>query len=397
MANITIKEMWGTVKRYFGDGHVPGSAPLGLNMHICEMKGLSTCTNAACNGQNGSEYDVEISEPSMPFVSIMGDSAPPLCTCFGLTGIVKHIEDYLETAPDSEPNDFTITSWKNDADEEEVSLYAMRDALSWWTHWGGTLQPGDYWKQIYMVFATVPDDIQIPPHALVNGSYRCLGHTWADCKQGLLDEGMAPVNVEFVEMCLWREVLLQYFEKVDTSVYRLLKTKTTLMTQHRVHTANTLGAVALLLAREDKVFSEAGRDELEAAAIANCLTLDMGQEALGVLRGEKTETVAGDRAQLKRELCWIYVRCMEYLKTQPNAHILRRFGASGLHYVPMMDRYLERACGNVRFPITDAQARILEPFIDREAIFYEQNKKYKTEIGCFCDYRVLPHFPVWVR
>ncbi|OJK04738.1 hypothetical protein ASPACDRAFT_49133 [Aspergillus aculeatus ATCC 16872] len=63
--------------------------------------------------------------------------------------------------------------------------------------------------------------------------------------------------------------------------------------------------------------------------------MDMVKEALGILQGEKTETVAGHRVQLKRELHLVYVRCMEYPQTQPNAHLLRRFASSGLHYVPI--------------------------------------------------------------
>lgn len=290
-----------------------------------------------------------------------------------MAAVVRRIDEYLETAPDSHPDDFTITSGKNDADAEESSLYIMRDVLSWWVHWGGSLRPGDYWKQIYVAFAAIPDDVQIPPAAFLDGSYRYLGHTWDDCRQGLLKEGMPPAEVEFVEMCLWRQMLTQYFEKVDPEVYRLLKAKTTLMTQYRVHTGNTLGCAALILATEGRVSRGVEDNALEAASIAQCLSMDMAKEALGILQGEKTETVAGDRAQLKRELRWVYVRCMEYLETQPNAHLLRRFASAGLHYVPMMDRYLERVRGNVRFPITGPKARILEPFINRAHVREDLN------------------------
>ncbi|KAJ5458798.1 hypothetical protein N7530_010742 [Penicillium desertorum] len=109
MANITTKEMWETVKRYFGDSHIPGSAPLGL-MHICEMDGLCTCTNVINTSKKGSEYGVEISEDLMPMFSILGDTASPPCTCFEMTDVLKHIEEYIETAPDTHPNDMSIAS-----------------------------------------------------------------------------------------------------------------------------------------------------------------------------------------------------------------------------------------------------------------------------------------------
>lgn len=71
MARLTTKEMWETIKQYFGDGHVPGSAPLRYNMHVCEMKRPFTVANAADTGKNGSvRYGVEISEEAMPLYSV---------------------------------------------------------------------------------------------------------------------------------------------------------------------------------------------------------------------------------------------------------------------------------------------------------------------------------------
>lgn len=109
--------------------------------------------------------------------TVGGTTSPP-CTCFNVTDIIKHIEDYLTTAPDNHSKDFTITSWKNDIDVEDANLYAMRDAVCWWTHWTGTLRPEDYWKQMYVAFSTIQDDVQIPPSSIVDGSYRFLGRTY---------------------------------------------------------------------------------------------------------------------------------------------------------------------------------------------------------------------------
>ncbi|KAG8163882.1 hypothetical protein KVR01_005800 [Diaporthe batatas] len=367
MSGLTTKEMWQVIKRYFGEGHVPGSAPIRYNMHMCEMSPARSP-----NDEASKRYGIEISEDAMPLYSILGDTCPPPCTCFDMAGVVEHIDAWLETAPETFEDDYAITSGKNDTSIDEAGLYIMRDTLSWWVHWGGSLSPKDYWKQIYVAFAAIPDDVQLSPRDFLDGTYRFLGHSWADCREGLLGEGLAPDEVEFVEMCLWRQMLTQYFEKVIPTLYPLLRAKTTLMTQYRVLTGNTLGCAALMLAAEGA--GGVGRDvgvtdrALEAAAIAQCMSMDMAKEALGILKGEKTETVAGDRAQLKRELRWVYVRCMQYLEEGPNAHILRRFASAGLHYVPMMDRYLERVRGNVRFPITGAKARILERFINRSAL-----------------------------
>ncbi|KAH9885152.1 hypothetical protein F4778DRAFT_512809 [Xylariomycetidae sp. FL2044] len=371
-SGLTTKQMWQACKDYFGDGFAPGSSPIRYNIHTCDMHLRSGSSSPTSN--SGIRYGVEISEEAMPLYSIMGDTCAPFCTCLEMAEIVKHIDAFLETAPGILPGEGRITSDKpGDTNADLVSLYIMRDSLSWWVHWGGTLSPRDYWKQIYVGFAAIPDDIQISPQNFLDGTYRYLGHTWDDCREGLLGEGLTAEEVEFAEMCLWRQMLTQYFEKADPELLPLMKGKSSLMLQYRVLTANTLGCLALFMASAADEGDGPVRDavsslELEAASIAQCVTLDMAKEAMGILQGERTETVAGDRAQLKRELRWIYVRCMQFLETQPNAHILRRYASSGLHYVPMMDRYLERAAGQVRFPITDAMARILERFINRPGL-----------------------------
>lgn len=364
---MSIKDMWDTIKEYFGDGHVLGSAPMRYNTHICELKHSSTTTNGICAMDSPRYSGVEVSEEAMPLFSVLGDTCAPPCTCYGMTSIVQHIDKFLETTPPDHAEDYTISSGKNDIDVDQVCLYVLRDSLSWWVHWGGPLRPVDYWKHLYVAFAAIPDDIQLPPQAFLDGSFRYLGHTWADCRAGLLSEGVSLDEVEFAEMCLWRQMLTQYLEKVDPELLPLLKSKTMLMTQYRVATANTLGCGALFLASEGIPSNGLDDNNLEIASVAQCMSLDMAKEAVGVLQGEKTETVAGDRVQLKRELRWVYVRCLEYLEAQPGAHVMRRFASAGLHYVPMMDRYLERARGNVRFPIPAATARILEPYVRRPA------------------------------
>lgn len=141
-------------------------------------------------------------------------------------------------------------------------------------------------------------------------------------------------------MCLWRQMLTQYLEKIDPDLLRLLRGKMSLMAQYRVHTGNTLGCAALVLATEGLQLAGVDDDELEAASIAQCLSMDMAKEALGTLQSERTETVAGDRFQLKRELCWVYARCTEDLQLGRNGRLMCRFASSGLHYVPIVDRYL---------------------------------------------------------
>ncbi|UNI20309.1 hypothetical protein JDV02_006409 [Purpureocillium takamizusanense] len=350
-----MKDMWKTVKQYFGDGFIQDSAPLRFNVHYCTLKRPIVKTDKIRLG-------VTIDEDATPMFSALGDTCAPPCTCQDVPALVKHIDHFLETFTGDHPADYDIATEKGDGTLDEVALYAMRDCVSWWVHTGGALHPRHYWKQIYLGFATISDDVQIPPRDLVDGTFRFLGHTWPECLAGLRAEGVKPDLVKFAEMCIWRQTICQYLEKVDPGLRPLLVSKTSVMTQYRVMTANTLGCVALLLAVEEPVAQPLTDHALEMASVSHCLSLDIAKECLGVLQGEKTESVAGDRAQLKRELRWIYMRCLDYLDAQPNEHI-RRYASAGLVYVPMMDRYRERVRGNIRFPLSEAMGRILEPFV----------------------------------
>jgi hypothetical protein len=374
----TMKEMWQTMKDYFGDGFVPGSSPLSHNNHYCTMHDPPSNPSSA-------RYGIDISEEAFPLFSVHGDTCPPPCTCADMPGVIAHIDAYLASASETHFEDYIITSGKQDVDTNQVSLYVMRDTLSWWVHWGGSLSAKHYWKLIYVAFAAIPDDVQVHPRDFANGSYRFLGHSWQDCLDGLLAEGVPAPQVKLAEMALWRQMVTQYLEKVDPGLRPLLVSKTSLMAQYRVFTANTLGCAVLLLASEG-VFVDGLNDvAVEVASVAQCMGLDMAKEAMGVLEGEKTETVAGNRKQLKRELRWVYVRCMKYLESQPQAEFLRRYASAALHYVPMMDRYLERARGNVRFPIREELACLLEPFIKTEHKHVEEKEvsKHGEHISAF--------------
>jgi hypothetical protein len=355
---VNKTQVLSTVKDYFGDGFVPGSAPFNYHVHFCHLRQRET------KDKSFTSYGVEIDEHAMPLFSVLGDTSQPPCSCHEIQAVVRHIDDWCKAAPDFHPDDYKITTGKDDNDAQQVCLYAVRDALSWWVHWAGEFRHHDYWKVLYVAFSTVTDDLQLPPTDFLDGSFRLLGHTWIECRDGLMSEGVPAETVKFAEMSIWRQVLIQYMEKVDPGLRPLLVSKTTLMTQFRNITANTFGCAALFLSSQGSPHGGVEDDALEMATICDCLSMDMAKEALGVLEGEKTETVAGDRALRKKELRWVYSRCLEHLGEQRNGHLLRRFATSGLHFVPMMDRYLERTRGK-RFPISEDAARILSPFMNR--------------------------------
>jgi hypothetical protein len=144
-------------------------------------------------------------------------------------------------------------------------------------------------------------------------------------------------------MLLLRESIGQYMEKVHPPIRELLLGKTTMMTEYRVRNANGEGAALAVLASQVKGPLVPYYNLVERAGIGVCLFIDVAKEGLGILRGEPTETVAGEnREQLKSELRWLLARTMQALKRQPNSHLLSWFAALGLLLLSQMDRYQER-------------------------------------------------------
>ena len=296
----------------------------------------------------------------MPLFSTLGDTRAPPCSCSNIKGIIQHIDDFIQTAPSTDARDYSLHTEKTDEKIEETCMYAMRDAIQWWANWHGSLED-HHWKHMYIAFSTIPDDVMIPPHHLIDGSFQILGCSFLDVLAGLRSEGVHPDDVVFMEKCIIRQYVLQYLEKASGELRKRLLSNTTLMTRIRVMTANTHGAgVALLAARKTKSFGVADT-AVEMAAICDALSMDMGKEMLGVLQGEATETTAGDRKQLGCEMRWLYVRCLESLDSHSTGHLLRRFATSGIHFVPLMDRYRERLEHN-RFPLNAPLRRRIDAY-----------------------------------
>ncbi|KAJ6471402.1 hypothetical protein C8R45DRAFT_874953 [Mycena sanguinolenta] len=339
-----MKQIWQTLKDYFGDGYISRSAPFRFNVHLCETQRVPANDNIF--------FGVNIDEEVMPLFGSLGEAVKPPCTCEDMAALCCHIDDLV---------DKTV---KDEASVEDTCTYAMRDALQWWVHWhDGTLARKDYWKHLYIAIATVCDDILVPPEHLVDGTFRFLGHSVTDVVAGMRSEGVSDEAVRYMEMSLWRSCFAQYVEKIDPKIRNLLLEKTLIMSQFHVAGANTHGSAVALLAARGITFDGVRDEAVEMAAYGDCFSMDLAKEALGIMKGEPTEITAGrDRNQLNAELRWTYARIMNQLDMHDVSKYLRRHASSGFHFVPLDDRYQERVEGRRRRVLTPQMQALIASY-----------------------------------
>ena len=342
--------MWQKVKKYFEDGG-RSSNPWRFRTHLCKMHSQPSPNDTIHHG-------LEINEEAMSIFTSLGDTSRAPCHCDDLDELTKYMDYFIQSAPTTPPEDYDLYTAKDEKSVHEATMYAFRDTLQFWAIWHGPLEP-HYWKHMYIVFTSCCDDICIPPQDLESGKFQVLGHSLDDVLNGLLSENVDPDDVQELKMLLWRESIGQYLEKIHPEIRNQLVNKTTMMTPYRVRTANGEGAALVALAAQVTGSLKPYYDLVELAGIAVCLSMDIAKEGLGILRGEKTETVAGDdRELLKSEIRWLYTRTMESLDKQSNAQTLRWFATSGFILPYYMDRYRERV-KHIRVPITtDLKHRI---------------------------------------
>ncbi|KAJ6490042.1 hypothetical protein C8R45DRAFT_826551 [Mycena sanguinolenta] len=333
---LTLKQIWETLKNYFGDGYTIHSAPFRFNVHLCETQRVPV-------ENDNIFFGVNIDEDMMPLFGSLGETVKPPCTCEGMAAIFSR---------------------KDEASVEETCAYVMRDAVQWWVQWhDGSLARRDYWKHLYIGAATAFDDVLVPPEHLVDGTFRFLGHTMSDMSAGMISEGMSAENARYMEMCLWRECFAQYVEKIDPAIRELLIEKTHVMTQFHVISANVHGCAAALLAARGVAFDGVSDEAVEMAAYGDCLSMNLIKEALGIMKGEPTETTAGrDRDRLQAELRWMYSRTMNQLDTHELAKYLKKYASAGLHFVSLDDRYQERVEGRRRRMLTPQMRALIASY-----------------------------------
>ncbi|KAL5364191.1 hypothetical protein BJX96DRAFT_187623 [Aspergillus floccosus] len=344
-----MEAVWEKVICYFSSKSL---SPLDLwsALHWCELKPV-------CNppDNSGLHDGLSLSDDAMSFFTLIGDTSKPPCLCSKAQQIYQRMEHYIHTAPERHPDDYSIHTGKADTSLEEVSLYSMRDAMQWWSHWYGSLE-GHYWKKALIAISTIPDDVMVPPQDIASGRFRFLGNSLSDILAGLRAEGISPEDVTLIEHYLLRQYIIQYLEKADPEIMQMLRGNITLMLRWRGLTSFCDGAGTAVMAARGISPAKISSTGLELASVAQLIGLDICKETHGILQGEATETVAGvgDRELRKREMRWVQARLIERLDLCPEGYYLRPYATASFRYFFMMDRYRERLI-QTRLPLTDAQ------------------------------------------
>lgn len=71
----------------------------------------------------------------MALFGSLGQAIKPPCTCQDMAALIRHIDDFVETASEDVPDAYEVTSRKSEKTAEETILYSMRDAMQWWVQW----------------------------------------------------------------------------------------------------------------------------------------------------------------------------------------------------------------------------------------------------------------------
>jgi hypothetical protein len=238
--------------------------------------------------------------------------------------------------------DYSLHIQKGDTSLEETCLYAMRDAIQWWRHWHRSLEK-HHWKHLYVAFSTIPQDVTVPPQHLVNGEFRFLGNSFADVLNGLHKEGVSPLQIAFMEMCLLRQYLVQYISKQEPRVNSKLHSEPGFASNWRNINGNVFGSTMAILAARATDLGIVNI-AVKMTPIADYLSMNlMGKSSI------LTDKMVSE-GSLAHNLYGLYFRYIELLDLQPSAPLVSRSVLSGLHFIPSMDGARERL-RHVRLPM----------------------------------------------
>lgn len=242
-------------------------------------------------------------------------------------------------------------SRKNAATASEVIQYVCRDSIQYMGIWCGAEFARHPAAVHYLAFSVLSDDLCVPPLDLVHGQFRMYGRSLADLAAVFDATGWGHDGAHAL-LTLVRQYIVQYVEKTVADIHNRLTALPTVWdsTLFRLHTANSYG-VAIMVARIHGT-GPVRTQWLTDSGICNCLSMDLAKSAADIYQHDQYPPTAHPSDEQRRQAAYhsIYLDLMDDLVATGVPEPLVHFGRSGFLFVPLQERYMERALGS-RIPL----------------------------------------------
>ncbi|MER7835832.1 hypothetical protein ABTY98_07930 [Streptomyces sp. NPDC096040] len=265
------------------------------------------------------------------------------------------------------PEHYSDWTKKHDVNAADTVSRACRDTIQWMACWCGERYGADPLGLHYIAFATIIDDICIPPLDLVNGRFRMYGRSVPDLVQAM-DAADWGRDATHALLSLVRQAVVQYAEKMDfhpgneqIGLHAELSDSPDMWdgVMFRGNTGNAYGT-AIMVARNSGT-GPVSFNWLMDSAICDCLSMDLCKSALGIYSVDNHQPTSNETRSEERKANYrsIYLDLIDDLVFSGAPEPLVHFGRSGFLFVQIQDRYQERRHGR-RFPLAPPMARELE-------------------------------------
>jgi hypothetical protein len=271
------------------------------------------------------------------------------------------------------PEHYSDWTKKRDASAADTVSRACRDTIQWMACWCGDRYGADPLGLHYVAFATILDDICIPPLDLVSGRFRMYGRSVPDLARAMDAAGWGHDAVHAL-LSLIRQSIAQYAEKMDfrpgdahVGLHDELKNSPSMWDGviFRGNTGNAYGT-AITVARNSGT-GPVSFPWLMDSALCDCLSMDLCKSMLGIYSVDNHQPTSNGHRTEKRKASYrsIYLDLIDDLVFTGAPEPLVHFGRSGFLFVQIQDRYQERRHGE-RFPLAPPMARELRRLFGEE-------------------------------
>lgn len=268
---------------------------------------------------------------------------------------------------DEFPEHYSDWTKKRDASAADTVSRACRDTIQWMACWCGEQYGADPLGLHYIAFATILDDICIPPLDLLSGRFRMYGRSVRDLVRAMDEAGWGRDAVHAL-LSLIRQAIVQYAEKMDfrpgdehVGLHDELKNSPDMWDGviFRGNTGNAYGT-AIMVARNSDT-GPVSFPWLMDSAVCDCLSMDLCKSTLGIYSVDNHQPTSNGHRSEKRKASYrsIYLDLIDDLVFTGAPEPLVHFGRSGFLFVQIQDRYQERRHGK-RFPLAPPMARELK-------------------------------------